>query len=323
MAEVEGSSPSGSIRVCPTARRSNAQQAARRRGHRRLAAACATLVLTVALLVWLAARAGDGPARGKPSQPSGAALATDAPAVPRALQTPGVDTVPITPPRPGRARILVSGAPASGQVALTFDDGFCAACVAQLVDVLRRTRAHATLFPNGTYAASWNPQARRIRAMIATGQVVVANHTFSHRDARTQSPQAFGDDLDANERWIQRTFGVTGRPWFRPPYGAYDAATLAVAGAQGYTRVVLWSGTLADSTRQTIPYLLKATRDWGHPGTIILAHGNYPNTARALPRIIALLARRHLRLVTLAELDGATAGREGQATLASPAIPAR
>jgi len=218
---------------------------------------------------------------------------------------------------------VASGAPGSHTAALTFDDGFCSGCVAGIVDFLWRTGTHATLFPNGTYSSSWQPQAVRIRSMIARGQVVVGNHTFSHHDPRAEDAAAFGRDLAANERWIRRTFGVTGRPWFRPPYGSYDAKTLAVAGAQGYTRVVLWSGTLADSTPQTIPYLLKAIRDWGRPGAIILAHGNYPNTARALPRMIDLLKRRGLRPVNLSELGGAVAGREGRPTEASPAIPVR
>ena len=86
--------------------------------------------------------------------------------------------------------------------------------------------------------------------------------------------------------------------------------------------MILWSGTLADSTPQSIPYLRKAVRDWGRPGTIILAHANYPNTARDLPDLIGLLEQRGLRLVTIAELNGAQRGREGTPTGASPAIPA-
>lgn len=138
--------------------------------------------------------------------------------------------------------------------------------------------------------------------MVARGQLVVGNHTYSHVDAPAVGATVFAADLARNEQWIERTFGITARPWFRPPYGAYDAGTLATAGAQGYTHVVLWSGTLADSSRRSIGYVLGAIRHWAKPGAIILCHGNYPATAEALPRILSILRERRLRPVTIAEL---------------------
>jgi peptidoglycan/xylan/chitin deacetylase (PgdA/CDA1 family) len=189
-------------------------------------------------------------------------------------------------------------------VALTFDDGFCPACVARIVAVLERTGAHATFFPNGRYSTSWDPQAAAIRRMVADGQLVVGNHTFSHYSAPGVGATVFAADLARNERWIESTFGITARPWFRPPYGAYDSGTLTAAGQQGYTKVIMWSGTLADSSRRSIPYVLGAIRHWARPGAIILCHGNYPATAEALPRILAILRAKRLRPVTIAELLG-------------------
>jgi peptidoglycan/xylan/chitin deacetylase (PgdA/CDA1 family) len=174
--------------------------------------------------------------------------------------------------------------------------------VAGIVHVLQRSGAHATLFPNGRFNASWGPVAGAVKDLIKRGQLVVGNHTFTHTDPRRESADAFAKDLQRNERWIERTFGVTGRPWFRPPYGSYDHATIDAAGPLGYTRVILWSGTLADSDRRSVPYLLRAVRYWARPGVIMLMHGNYPNTARALPRILRLLALARLRPVTVAEL---------------------
>jgi len=282
-------------------RRTRARERAHRRHARRrallLGAAVVLAGVVVTAMALVARGGGSGAQRGAGARAQRGAGA-------RALPRPASDRRGIPPAQPGRAQVVQQGSTASGEVALTFDDGFCAACVARIVDVLWRTGAHATFFPNGTYSSSWGPQAPRIRAMLARGQIVVGNHTFTHHDPRTESPDTFAADLARNESWIEKTFGVSGRPWFRPPYGAYDGATLGVAGQQGYTRVVLWSGTLADSRPQTIPYLLKATRDWAHPGLIILGHGNYPNTARALPRILDILRARRLRLVTVAELLG-------------------
>lgn len=211
---------------------------------------------------------------------------------------------PIPPARPGTAEVVQSGPASKKMVALTFDDGFCADCVTQLIRGLEKTGAHATLFPNGTYGGSWEPHARAVRRLVEAGQVSVGSHTFSHVNAPAVGAAAFGADLDRNEQWIQRTFGMTGRPYLRPPYGAFDDGTLAAAGERGYTKVVMWNGTVADSNLRTRGYILNAIRHWARPGSIILLHANYPPTVEALPEIVRILRRKGLRTATLQELIG-------------------
>lgn len=208
---------------------------------------------------------------------------------------------PITAARPGPARLITHG-PHRRVIALTFDDGYCSRCVARIIRTLVRTGAHATIFPNGMYAQSWGAQRELIRRLVRRGQLVIGNHTFRHGDAALEGTAALAQDLELNERWIERTFDTTSRPYFRPPYGAYDALALAEAGSLGYTRVILWSGTVADSTPRSIPYVLHAIRHWARPGAIILMHGNYPASSIALPRILAYLRSRHLTPVTIDEL---------------------
>ncbi|MFN8174837.1 MAG: polysaccharide deacetylase family protein [Solirubrobacteraceae bacterium] len=270
---------------------------ARRARRRRLGAGAALLVAALAVgAVAIAASGGGSSARAPRTGAAGDTLRVRLPAAP----PPRLG--PIPPARPGPARVLTRGSPRRREVALTFDDGFCARCVARIVAVLRRTGAHATFFPNGRYADSWDRQAATIRALVARGQLVVGNHTFSHLQATAVGPAAFGADLQRNEEWIERTFHVTGRPYVRPPYGAYDQGTLDAAGRLGYTTVVMWSGTVADSSPRTVPYLLNAIRYWAKPGAIILMHGNYPATPRALPEMLRILRSKRLRPVTIAEL---------------------
>ncbi|MDO8184785.1 polysaccharide deacetylase family protein [Conexibacter sp. JD483] len=211
---------------------------------------------------------------------------------------------PIPPARAGTAVVSQSGPTAQRQIALTFDDGFCGDCIAKLVRGLEKSGAHATFFPNGTYDAEWRPHVKAIRRLVEAGQLTVGSHTFSHVNAPAVGAAAFGSDLDRNEQWIEQTFGMTGRPYLRPPYGAYDAGTLAAAGERGYTRVVMWNGTVADSNLRTKAYILNAIRYWARPGAIILLHANYPPTAEALPEILQILRRKRLRTATIAELLG-------------------
>ncbi len=169
---------------------------------------------------------------------------------------------------------------------------------------LEKSGAHATFFPNGSYDAEWRPHVKAIRRLVENGQLTVGSHTFSHVNAPAVGAAAFGSDLDRNEQWIEQTFGLTGRPYLRPPYGAYDAGTLAAAGERGYTSVVMWNGTVADSNLRSKAYILNAIRHWARPGAIILLHANYPPTAEALPEILEILRRKRLRTATIAELLG-------------------
>jgi peptidoglycan-N-acetylglucosamine deacetylase len=209
----------------------------------------------------------------------------------------------ILPPRPGVAHVYQQGR-AVREIALTFDDGICASCAARIIHTLARTGAHATIFPNGRYNRTWDPLAPTIRRLVADGQLTIGNHTFLHHDAREESSATFQRDLADDEAWVEQTFGVSARPFFRPPYGAYDSATLAVAGAAGYTKVIMWSGTVADSSPQTVGYILAAIRHWARPGAIILMHANYPPTSLALAQILTILDQRGLRPVTLGQLLG-------------------
>jgi peptidoglycan/xylan/chitin deacetylase (PgdA/CDA1 family) len=282
----------------------------RRQARRRLGVLGTVLVAGVAAAVVAFASAGGSAshersgARARAGRPArgGKAARTRSPT--RAVPATLVHIGSIPPAQPGAAHVFTHGPTAGRMVALTFDDGFCPACVERIVGVLLRTGAHATFFPNGQYARSWDPQAARIRTLVQRGQLIVGNHTFHHVDSAAVGSAAFAADLQENERWIERTFGLTGRPFFRPPYGAYDAGTVAAAGAAGYTHVIMWNGTVADSSMRSGPYVLHAIRYWAKPGAIILMHGNYPTTARILPQILALLHRMRLRPVTLAELLG-------------------
>jgi peptidoglycan/xylan/chitin deacetylase (PgdA/CDA1 family) len=286
-----------------------ARRRAAKRARRRLTAIGSAVTIALIAAAIIVASTGSG---SRPPARTSAAESLSA-GQPGPAATNSRDRTPasrILPARPGTAHVIFDRAlrgvhgPARNEVALTFDDGFCVACVARIVDTLARTGAHATIFPNGRYSRSWDPLAKSIRRLVARGQLTIGNHTFLHIDAQLESPAAFQADLSADERWIERTFHVTARPFFRPPYGAYDHNTLKIAGSLGYTKVIIWSGTVADSSLRTIGYILGAIRHWARPGAIILMHGNYPPTSLALPRILAILHQLGLKPVTLSQLLG-------------------
>ena len=68
---------------------------------------------------------------------------------------------------------------------------------------------HITFNPNGVYDPLWTPQIVDRPALIANKQVQIGNHTWDHADLRPLSTTAIADELNRNEEWIQRPFGIT------------------------------------------------------------------------------------------------------------------
>ncbi|MCU1346852.1 MAG: polysaccharide deacetylase [Acidimicrobiia bacterium] len=216
---------------------------------------------------------------------------------------------PIPGPRPGPAKVISHGPLASNQIALTVDDGTDDATVAGYIDFAIRSGIHLTFCPNGTYG-SWTHQAPRLRPLIESGQVQIANHTWAHADLRRLSDAKVKDQINHNEHWIQQTFGITARPWFRPPFGFHDARIDAIAGGLGYTNVLMWNGTFGDSGLIPAATLMGLADQWAKSGTIMLGHANHPTVLGLFDQLEALMASRNLRPVTLDEMFG-TSRRHG------------
>lgn len=206
-------------------------------------------------------------------------------------------------PHPG-APTVVLGGPKSNMIALTIDDGYCDECVAGYVDFAERTGIHITFSPNGRYAPVWAPHVARLRPLIEAEQVQIANHTWSHRNLLGLSDKAIRDDIERNEEWIQQTFGITARPWFRPPFGAHSRRTDQVAGTLGYTEIVMWNGSFGDATLERPQELLDLARRWLRPGTIMLGHANHPTVIHLFDEIQGIIAERGLQPVTLDAMFG-------------------
>ncbi|MDQ6614757.1 MAG: polysaccharide deacetylase family protein [Actinomycetota bacterium] len=209
----------------------------------------------------------------------------------------------ITPAVPGKAQVVSHGPADSGAVALTFDDGYCDLCVAGLVAGVERTGVPVTFCPNGVYGpASWEKYATRIKTLIGKGEVTICNHTWDHKDLTKMDAGRIRTELTRNEDWIEKTFGVSSRPFFRPPYGYHNRIVDAIAAQLGYTQVLIWSGTLGDSVVQTPDFVLNQMRMYARPGSIILGHGNHPATASVFDQLAAVGPQMGLRMVTVAEL---------------------
>ena len=211
---------------------------------------------------------------------------------------------PMPPPHPGRPTVTFQAPARTQQIALTIDDGYDAATVAGYVAFAQRSKIPITFSPNGAYRAIWDRHADVLRPLVESGQVQIGNHTWTHKNLLHETDTAIRADIERNEQWIQRTFGITSRPWFRPPYGAHNPHVDGLVGELGYTRVLLWNGSFGDSTTLTPQQLIGLAEQYLKPGTIMLGHANHQTILGLFDKVQQLIEQRNLQPVTLDTMFG-------------------
>jgi peptidoglycan/xylan/chitin deacetylase (PgdA/CDA1 family) len=193
----------------------------------------------------------------------------------------------------------MSGLPGDGNlVALTVDDGGSSEVVAGYARWIAETGMRVTFFLNGSLPA-WTENAAALAPLMASGHVQLANHTWSHLDLTAASDQQIVDDLLVNDEFIQSTYGVSAKPYYRPPFGRYDDRVLAAAASAGYTKCVMWYGSLADSGLITEDELLHYADTWLRPQHIVIGHANHLPVTNLFAELTDIMRTRGLQPVTL------------------------
>ncbi len=183
------------------------------------------------------------------------------------------------------------------RVALTFDDCYDSYAWGRVLDTLEREGVRATFFCPGL-AVLANPS---VALRTVHDGNAIGSHGWDHANfGRLSFGSALQRLVDDRDAWW-RLAKVAPTPYFRPPYGSYTASTVAAAGAAGYAGVILWDVDPRDWTRPGSAAIearvVGATRD----GSIDLMH-TLPQTADALPAIIADLRTRGFSFATIPEL---------------------
>jgi peptidoglycan/xylan/chitin deacetylase (PgdA/CDA1 family) len=188
-------------------------------------------------------------------------------------------------------------------VALTFDAGSDAGYASRILDTLKANRVKASFGMTGKWAEAHPALLRR---MVREGHTVM-NHTYSHRSFTGSStgtaPLSYKQrsaELRKTESAVQRIAGVSTKPYFRPPYGAYDASVLEDVYTLGYKYNVMWSTDSLGWKGYTKKQILKRVLDGRKPGAIYLFHvRSQSKDGPALQSIISELQKRGYGFVTL------------------------
>ena len=210
----------------------------------------------------------------------------------------------LPPPSPG-SRIplpgggLLESLPGDGDMlALTVDDGVNSEVVRAYTQFARDTGIRLTYFVNGVND-SWTENKDLLRPLVESGQIQLANHTWSHPDLITLSNSEVAEQLTRNHRFLTDTYGADATPFFRPPYGSHNENVRAIAADLGYTATTLWNGSLSDSTLITEEYIKHMAENYFTPQSIVIGHLNHPPVTHTYPTMVDLIRSRNLRSVTL------------------------
>jgi peptidoglycan/xylan/chitin deacetylase (PgdA/CDA1 family) len=175
--------------------------------------------------------------------------------------------------------------------------------VAAFAQFAQDTGTRLTFFINGANS-SWSVNAPALRPMVDSGQIQMANHTWSHPYLNRIGLAAVADQIRRNRDFLNGTYGVDGTPFFRPPYGVHNADIDRVAADLGYRTITMWSGDLLDWRPESETALIANANKYFQPQQIVLTHANLPTITHCYAQLIDLIHSRGLQTVTLNDVFG-------------------
>jgi peptidoglycan-N-acetylglucosamine deacetylase len=184
------------------------------------------------------------------------------------------------------------------EVALTFDDG-PGPYTPDILRMLVRQHVPATFFEVGVEERYFHAATAEI---VARGYPI-GDHTQSHSPMSQLKRKAQLAQLIQGSVAIGN-YGAPFPRMFRPPYGMWNHATLALL-RQYKMVMVLWSADTDDYERPGVQVIVQRALDGLEPGAIILLHdagGDRSQTVAALPLIIRAARKRGFKLVTVPRL---------------------
>jgi len=196
------------------------------------------------------------------------------------------------------------------QIALTFDDGPDVRYTTTILDILRRYQVPATFFIVGLNGDLYPEVLRRI---VEEGHEI-GNHTFTHPNVASISPQQFRLEINATERLLESRLGLRS-VLFRPPYAEdvepenpEQVKPLLFTSEHGYYTIGMQIDP-SDWRNPGVEQIVQRTIDGAvnGEGHVVLLHdsgGDRSQTVAALPQIIEGLRARGFTLVSISTLLG-------------------
>jgi peptidoglycan/xylan/chitin deacetylase (PgdA/CDA1 family) len=191
-------------------------------------------------------------------------------------------------------------------VALSFDAGSDAGHAGAILDTLAANGIRASFGMTGRWAEQ-NPAL--LQRMVSDGHHLI-NHTYDHASMtgastgpRPQTREERWSELDRTEEIIATLTGATTKPYFRPPYGAYDASVNEDVGARGYAYNVMWTIDSRGWMGWSAGAIAQRCLELAQPGAIYVFHvGSASQDGPALQGVIDGLRARGYAIGTVPDV---------------------
>jgi peptidoglycan/xylan/chitin deacetylase (PgdA/CDA1 family) len=247
---------------------------------------------------------------GAEVDPSTLPTPTPGVATPTAAASSSPPAASPTPGSTGPATAISHGPRTSNQVALTLDMGGRLDPALDIMEWLIDHEVKATIFPTGQMGTTTATGRAVLRAMADHPELfALGNHSWDHPDFRSLTAAQMRDQVVRAEDAIRPLAGSSTRPWFRPPYGGWNATVQTGVGAAGWSKLVIWDvdtidwRPVADGGPTAGDITAKVLAN-AQGGSIVLMHLGGFNTLEALPGIVDGLRARGFELVTLDQMLG-------------------
>ena len=184
------------------------------------------------------------------------------------------------------------------RMAWTVDDGCSSESLNSYIELAIEHDLRFTFF---VYSAMspWKSLTKLLKPLVESGQIQLANHSHTHRNLTTLSSAEVKKDLSNCHNFIEKTYGVDARPYFRAPFGALNSGVIQAAAELGYTKPVTWSGSLVDTQNQSTRRLLYHAENNLLDRSIVLSHANNLVVSKNFDALKKIVDARDLSLVTL------------------------
>ena len=182
------------------------------------------------------------------------------------------------------------------KIAVTFDAAWSAEDTDELLTILKKHKAKATIFAVGDWVEK-NPEA--VKKFHKNGHEM-ANHSDTHAAfSKITGEEIKQEILNCNKK-IEAITGVAPR-LVRAPSGDYDTKSLEVTENLDM-KMIQWNVDSLDWKLLSVDEMYSRITTKVQNGSILLFHNGVDNTPKALDKILTKLEKDGYKFVTVSEL---------------------
>ena len=182
------------------------------------------------------------------------------------------------------------------KIAITFDAAWSAEDTDELIEILKKHNAKATIFAVGDWVKK-NPDA--VKKLHKNGHEM-ANHSDTHAAFSKISREEIKQEIVECNKKIEAITGKTPK-LVRAPSGDYDNKSIEVAESLGM-KMIQWDCDSLDYRGLSVNEIYNRITTKVQNGSIILFHNGVENTPEALDKILTKLKADGYEFVTVSEL---------------------